>query len=80
MAHRRSSGEELEGDCRVKYSSTTLTKPSGCRNSTAWNWLRSHLFFKIANRYTSLGQNNQHLNIELNFFENWYSVVYLIIN
>jgi uncharacterized RDD family membrane protein YckC len=37
------------------------------------------LFFKIANRYTSLGQNNQHINVELNFFENWYSIVYLVI-
>jgi uncharacterized RDD family membrane protein YckC len=36
-------------------------------------------FFKIANRYTSLGANNQHLNVELNFFENWYSVVYLVL-
>ena len=37
------------------------------------------LFFKLANRYTSLGRNNQHLNIELNFFENWYSIVYLVL-
>ena len=37
------------------------------------------LFFKLANRYTSLGQNNQHINVELNFFENWYSIVYLVI-
>lgn len=37
------------------------------------------LFFKLANRYTSLGNNNQHLNIELNFFENWYSIVYLVL-
>ena len=36
-------------------------------------------FFKIANRYTSLGQNNQHINVELNFLENWYSIVYLVI-
>jgi uncharacterized RDD family membrane protein YckC len=36
-------------------------------------------FFKIANRYTSLGANNRHLNVELNFFENWYSVVYLVL-
>lgn len=36
-------------------------------------------FFKLANRYTSLGQNNRHLKIELNFFENWYSVVYLVL-
>ena len=36
-------------------------------------------FFKIANRYTSLGANHQHLNVELNFFENWYSVVYLVL-
>lgn len=36
-------------------------------------------FFKLANRYTRLGQNNEHLNIELNFFENWYSVVYLVL-
>jgi len=34
---------------------------------------------KIANRYTSLGQSNQHYNIELNFFENWYSIVYLVL-
>jgi uncharacterized RDD family membrane protein YckC len=37
------------------------------------------LFFKLANRFTSLGANNQHLNIELNFFENWYSIVYLVL-
>jgi uncharacterized RDD family membrane protein YckC len=37
------------------------------------------LFFKFANRYTSLGQDNRHLNIELNFFENWYSIVYLVL-
>jgi len=37
------------------------------------------LFFKLANRYTSLGANNQHLNIELNFYENWYSIVYLVL-
>jgi uncharacterized RDD family membrane protein YckC len=37
------------------------------------------LFFKIANRYTSLGQNKQHINVELNFFENWYSIVYLVV-
>jgi uncharacterized RDD family membrane protein YckC len=36
-------------------------------------------FFAVANRYTSLGANNQHLNIELNFFENWYSIVYLVL-
>ena len=35
--------------------------------------------FAIANRFTSLGANNQHLNIELNFFENWYSIVYLVL-
>jgi uncharacterized RDD family membrane protein YckC len=37
------------------------------------------LFFKIANRYTSLGQDNRHLTLELNFFENWYSIVYLVL-
>jgi uncharacterized RDD family membrane protein YckC len=37
------------------------------------------LFFNLANRYTSLGQNNQHIHVELNFFENWYSIVYLVI-
>ena len=37
------------------------------------------LFFKLANRYTSLGNDNRHLNIELNFFENWYSIVYLVL-
>jgi uncharacterized RDD family membrane protein YckC len=40
------------------------------------------LLFTIAtllNRFTSLGQNNQHIKIELNFFENWYSVVYLVV-
>ena len=36
-------------------------------------------FFKVANRYTSLGASNRHLNIELNFFENWYSIVYLVL-
>jgi uncharacterized RDD family membrane protein YckC len=34
---------------------------------------------KLLNRFTSLGQSNQHINIELNFFENWYSVVYLVL-
>jgi hypothetical protein len=34
---------------------------------------------KLLNRFTSLGQNNQHVNIELNFFENWYSIVYLVL-
>jgi uncharacterized RDD family membrane protein YckC len=37
------------------------------------------LFFKVANNYTSLGQNKQHINVELNFFENWYSIVYLVV-
>jgi uncharacterized RDD family membrane protein YckC len=37
------------------------------------------LFFKIANRYTSLGQSNRNIHIELNFFENWYSIVYLVV-
>jgi uncharacterized RDD family membrane protein YckC len=37
------------------------------------------LFFKLANRFTSLGQNSRHINIELNFFENWYSIVYLVV-
>jgi uncharacterized RDD family membrane protein YckC len=37
------------------------------------------LVFKIANRYTSLGQSKQHINVELNFFENWYSIVYLVV-
>jgi uncharacterized RDD family membrane protein YckC len=36
-------------------------------------------FFKLANRYTSLGANKGHLDIELNFFENWYSIVYLVL-
>jgi uncharacterized RDD family membrane protein YckC len=36
-------------------------------------------FFKLANRYTSLGQDNRHLIVELNFFENWYSIVYLVL-
>lgn len=34
---------------------------------------------KLLNRFTGLGQNNQHINIELNFFENWYSIVYLVL-
>jgi len=34
---------------------------------------------KLLNRFTSLGQNNQRVNIELNFFENWYSIVYLVL-
>ena len=34
---------------------------------------------KLLNRFTSLGQNNEHVNIELNFFENWYSIVYLVL-
>ena len=34
---------------------------------------------KLLNRFTSLGQNNRHVNIELNFFENWYSIVYLVL-
>jgi uncharacterized RDD family membrane protein YckC len=36
-------------------------------------------FFKLANRYTSIGQDNRHLIVELNFFENWYSIVYLVL-
>jgi uncharacterized RDD family membrane protein YckC len=36
-------------------------------------------FFKLANRYTGLGTDNRHINIELNFFENWYSIVYLVM-
>jgi uncharacterized RDD family membrane protein YckC len=36
-------------------------------------------FFKLANRYTNLGGDNRHINIELNFFENWYSIVYLVM-
>jgi uncharacterized RDD family membrane protein YckC len=34
---------------------------------------------KLLNRFTRLGQNNQHVNIELNFFDNWYSIVYLVL-
>jgi len=37
------------------------------------------LSVKLANRYTSLGQDNRHINLELNFFENWYSIVYLVL-
>jgi uncharacterized RDD family membrane protein YckC len=37
------------------------------------------LLAKIANRFTPLGQNNKHFDIELNFFENWYSIVYLVL-
>jgi uncharacterized RDD family membrane protein YckC len=33
----------------------------------------------LLNRFTSLGQDNRHVNIELNFFENWYSIVYLVL-
>lgn len=33
----------------------------------------------LLNRFTSLGQNNRHVDIELNFFENWYSIVYLVL-
>ena len=33
----------------------------------------------LANRYTSLGRSNEHVKIELNFFDNWYSVVYLVL-
>jgi uncharacterized RDD family membrane protein YckC len=33
----------------------------------------------LANRFTSLGQSSKHIQIELNFFDNWYSVVYLVI-
>jgi len=36
-------------------------------------------FFTIVNRYTSLGASKQHINVELNFFENWYSIVYLVL-
>jgi uncharacterized RDD family membrane protein YckC len=34
---------------------------------------------KLVNRYTSLGQSDRHIQVELNFFHNWYSVVYLVI-
>jgi uncharacterized RDD family membrane protein YckC len=26
-----------------------------------------------------VGQDNRHLTVELNFFENWYSIVYLVL-
>lgn len=32
----------------------------------------------LLNRFTSLGNSNRHVNIELNFFHNWYSVIYLV--
>jgi uncharacterized RDD family membrane protein YckC len=34
---------------------------------------------KLLNRFTSIGQSNQHINIELSFFEKWYSIVYLVL-
>lgn len=37
------------------------------------------LFFKLANRYTPLGASNRQIKIELNFFENWYSILYLVL-
>jgi uncharacterized RDD family membrane protein YckC len=37
------------------------------------------LAFKIANRYTSLGADNRNIKVELNFFDNWYSIVYLVL-
>jgi uncharacterized RDD family membrane protein YckC len=37
------------------------------------------LLAQIANRFTPLGQSNKHFDIKLNFFENWYSIVYLVL-
>jgi uncharacterized RDD family membrane protein YckC len=37
------------------------------------------LLAKFANRFTPLGQNSRHFDIELNFFENWYSIIYLVL-
>ncbi len=34
---------------------------------------------KLLNKFTSLGASNRHINIELNFFENWYSILYLVL-
>jgi len=34
---------------------------------------------QLLNRYTSLGKSKEHFNVELNFFHNWYSVLYLVI-
>jgi uncharacterized RDD family membrane protein YckC len=34
---------------------------------------------KLLNRFTSLGQSKEHYNVELNFFHNWYSVLYLVL-
>jgi uncharacterized RDD family membrane protein YckC len=31
------------------------------------------------NRFTSLGKSNQDIHLELNFFHNWYSVLYLVV-
>lgn len=33
----------------------------------------------LLNRYTRLGANDTHVDIELNFFHNWYSVAYLAV-
>src|SRR5580658_5502526 len=37
------------------------------------------LLAKIANLFPPIGENNKHFYIELNFFENWYSIVYLVL-
>jgi uncharacterized RDD family membrane protein YckC len=34
---------------------------------------------KLLNRFTSLGKSNQDIHLELNFFHNWYSVLYLVV-
>jgi len=34
---------------------------------------------QLLNRFTSLGQDNRHIQLELTFFENWYSIVYLVL-
>lgn len=33
---------------------------------------------KLLNKYTALGRDQSHVNIELNFYHNWYSVAYLV--
>jgi uncharacterized RDD family membrane protein YckC len=33
----------------------------------------------LLNRFTSFGKSHENIHIELNFFHNWYSVLYLVI-
>jgi uncharacterized RDD family membrane protein YckC len=78
-AHETERMQELDG---VELASFTSRAVAFLIDFTIAGALFLAVLFTIAkllNRFTSLGQNNQHVNIELNFFENWYSIVYLVL-